>query len=276
MDKRSVAPYRYLIITLVWTWLFWFGAVFTGQHFLEFPAVIFSILGFLGPFGVAAVMVKLGYWDGTLKEFLKDCFDPRRLGLRWFLYIIGLVVVLVGAPVLIISAAFESSIAELINFSPGFILLPAVLAGAFEEPGWRGYAQEALQRKMSVLASSLVIAVFWGLWHWPLFFLCGYHHAALGFGSSAFWFFNLSILAGSVIYGWLYNRAGRVAIAAVLYHTLGNFGRVVFAVDDIGFGIEGIDVVALVDFSVEALLAVIVFLSARQLMLNPRTGLDNK
>jgi hypothetical protein len=65
-SKQQGAPVKYLIITLVWTWLFWFGAVFTGQHFLQFPTVILSILGFLGPFGVALIMVKLGYWEGTV------------------------------------------------------------------------------------------------------------------------------------------------------------------------------------------------------------------
>ncbi len=267
---RDPAPYWYLIITLVWTWLFWFGAVLTGQHFMEFPANILSLLGFLGPFAVAAVMVKLGFWKNSLKEFIKNCFDLRRLSFRWFIYIVSLVVFLVGVPLLIIGALSGKSLAVLINFTPTFILIPGVLAGALEEPGWRGYAQEALQLKISVFSSSLVIGLFWALWHWPLFFLRGYYHATLGFGSSAFWFFNLSILVGSVIYGWLYNRAGRVAAAAVLYHALGNLGRIVFTVEDSGLEIErieGIDVVELIDFSVEALIAVVIILAARKLML---------
>ena len=269
-NNRGAAPYWYLFITLAWTWLFWFWAVLTGQHFLEFPANILSLLGFIGPFAVAAVMVKLGYWDRSLKEFLKNSFDFRRLGLRWFIYITALVGVLVGIPLLIIGILSGKSITELISFTPALFLVPAVLAGALEEPGWRGYAQKALQRKVSVLSSSLIIGLFWALWHWPLFFLRGYYHATLSFGSSAFWFFNLSILVGSIIYGWLYNRTGQVAVAAVFYHALGNLGRVVFAVEDSGLEIEmieGIDVVELIEFSVEALLAVIILLAARNLML---------
>lgn len=281
-NSRSTAPYWYLCITLAWTWLCWFGAVLTGQHFLEFPANILSLLGFLGPLAVAAVMVKLGYWDRSLKEFMKSCFDLRRLGLRWIIFILVLVVVLVGVPLLILGILSGKSLAELINLTPTFLLIPGVLAGALEEPGWRGYAQEALQRRASVLSSSLVIGLFWALWHWPLFFLSGYYHASLGFGSSAFWFFNLSILVGSVIYGWLYNRAGRVAAAAVFYHALGNLGRIVFAVEDSGLEIEGaagIDVVELIDFGVEALLALVIVLTARQLMLKrrsePKVGLES-
>ncbi len=271
---RRVAPFSYLIITLTWTWLFWFGAVLTGQHFLEFPAVIVSIFGFSGPIIVAVVMVKMGYWDDTLQNFLRNCFDPRRLPLRWFFYMLGLVVILVVTPVLIYAVVSGKGIIELINFKPGFIILPGVLAGALEEPGWRGYAQEALQRRMSVLGSSLVIGVFWALWHWPLFFLEGYYHSTLGFGSTAFWFFNCAILPGAVIYAWLYNRAGRVAVVAVFYHAFSNLGRIIFELEDTGIEIGKIDIAELIQFSVEAGLAIIIIFAAWKFM-NQKTSPDS-
>jgi len=274
-NSKRALPFRFLIITLVWTWAFWALAIVTGDHYLEFPPVLFAFLGFLGPLIVAVAMVKMGYWDSSLSNFMQNCFDPRRLNRRWYLYIIGLVIVLVGTPVLILAVFTGHSPAGLINFTPTIVLVPAVLAGALEEPGWRGYAQKALQGRMSVLASSLVIGLFWALWHWPLFFLPGYYHATMGFASSAFWFFNLSILVGSVIYGWIYNRSGRIAFAAVFYHALGNLGRMVLSVDDAGLeieGFEGIDVVELVDFFVEALVAVMIILAARELMLKPLNG----
>ncbi len=264
---RCVAPFQYLFITLIWTWVFWFGAVLTGLHFLEFPTVLLSLAGFAGPLIVAVLMVKTGYWDDTVKNFLRNCFDPRQLSLRWFFYTLGLVLILVVTPVLITAAVSDKTLDELINFTPGFILLPGVLAGALEEPGWRGYAQKALQRRMSALGSGLVIGVFWALWHWPLFFLEGYYHATLGFGSPAFWFFNLSLLPGAVIYAWLYNRAGRVAIVAVLFHAFSNLGRIILEVEDTGIAIMGIDASGLIQFSVEAGLAVIIVLSAWKLMI---------
>jgi len=106
--------------------------------------------------------------------------------------------------------------------TPTAFLLVGMLAGAMEEPGWRGYAHEALQRRMPVLAESLVTGVFWAAWHLPLFLLPGTYQQQLGFGSEAFWLFNLAILAGSPFYAWIYNAAGQVAIAPVLYHGLSN------------------------------------------------------
>jgi len=75
------------------------------------------------------------------------------------------------------------------------IFVTAVL-GAVEEPGWREYAQEGLQRRMSVLAASLVVGVFWALWHVPLFFIPGTYQAGLGVGTSGFWAFHLAIVVG--------------------------------------------------------------------------------
>ncbi len=74
-------------------------------------------------------------------------------------------------------------------------------------------------------------------------------------------------MVGSVLYGWLYNRSGGVAVSVVFYHALGNLGRVVFAVEDSDLAIEGVDVVELIDFGVEALIVVVIILAARDLML---------
>jgi len=45
-----------------------------------------------------------------------------------------------------------------------------------EELGWRGIVLESFQRKWSPLRSTLTLAVIWGIWHLPLFFLNGTTH----------------------------------------------------------------------------------------------------
>jgi membrane protease YdiL (CAAX protease family) len=40
--------------------------------------------------------------------------------------------------------------------------------GGLEEPGWRGFALPWLQKRYSPLLASLILAVIWAFWHWPL------------------------------------------------------------------------------------------------------------
>lgn len=267
MGKNNYKPFYYLLITLIWTWIFWFGAVFTGQSWLQFPNAILTLLGFLGPFLVAVIMVKLGYWDESLKKFLRNNFDVRLLSIRWYFYLIGFILILTGLPLLIGSIVFTQSLNQLAYFSPPttFILI-GIIAGAVEEPGWRGYAQKALQKNMSPLNSSIIIGIFWALWHMPLFLLEGTYQYSVGFATSGFWFFNLSILVGSVFYAWLYNAAGQVGIIAVLYHGLGNAMREILSFANTSFEIE------LIEFGVEAAISLVIVVISWKFMTKKRFG----
>ena len=147
---------------------------------------------------------------------------------------------------------------------PTAFLVVGLLAGAVEEPGWRGYAQEALHRRMSVLGAGLVIGVFWAAWHLPLFLLPGTYQHGLGLGSEPFWLFNLAILVGSPFYAWLVNAAGRSALSAVLYHGLGNVAVELLSVA----GARRLELVA------EAAMALIVVVAAWRAMRTSRPSLD--
>lgn len=220
-----MAPAYYLVGVIVWTWS-WLGlvALFGWQPF-TLPGALLMLVGGLGPLIVATTLVGLGYRDPALDTgafaFLRRSLDPRTLGLRWYGLILLLVLVLALGPLLFDSEARGGSWAA---GPPGFLLI-GLLFGALEEPGWRGYAQEGLQRRLPVLIAALIIALFWAAWHLPLFFIPGTYQYQLGLGSAAFWAFHLALLPGSIIYAWLYNITGRVIFAPLLFHGLGNMAR---------------------------------------------------
>ncbi len=253
LRKNQPAPWLFLFGVLAWTWLFLGLVALTGQPLFSFPFVILALLGGLGPVFVPALLIRAGYWDPQLDQnagaFFKRSFDPRTLPWRWYLVVIGLVLVLAVGPVLLDAEVVRSE--GLIAVGPPLTLLVGLIFGALEEPGWRGYAQEGLQRRMPVLAASLVIGVFWALWHLPLFFIAGTYQAGLGIGTWAFWSFNLALVVGSPVYAWLYNAPGRIIFAPLLYHGLGNVARELVP-----------DVANVAEVGVEAVLALGVILLA--------------
>ncbi len=60
--------------------------------------------------------------------------------------------------------------AEGFSFSTGVVPVLTVLlmAAAFEELGWRGYAFDSLLSRFNYFKSSLIFSILWSLWHLPL------------------------------------------------------------------------------------------------------------
>ena len=106
-----------------------------------------------------------------------------------------------------------------VNFLPnlgvGALLLWIFTFGFGEEIGWRGYALPRLQKDRSALSATLILAVFWALWHLPQFFYLFDTAILVG------WFFGLT--AGAIVFTWLYNSAEGSILMVALWHGAFNF-----------------------------------------------------
>ena len=99
----------------------------------------------------------------------------------------------------------------------GFLLYNIVFFGYGEEVGWRGFALPRLQEKYSALVATLLLSVFWAGWHLPLFaYRPGY--TSMDVAGAAGWFF--SIVAGAVLFTWLFNGSRGSLLACALFHGL--------------------------------------------------------
>lgn len=261
--RGQPAPWLYLLAVIAWTWTFHGLIVLSGQRLFDFPAVLLGLAGALGPSVVAGSLVAAGFWDPALDRnvvgFFRRALDPRVLPWRWYVWILLFVLTLSVVPVLLDPGTLR--VEGLIERGPRFFLIVGLVFGALEEPGWRGYAQEGLQRRMPVLLASLVIGVFWAAWHLPLFLVNGTYQAELGVGTPAFWGFQLAIMVGSPVYAWFYNASDRLTLAPVLYHAFGNVARELVP-----------DVSNPAEVGVEAALALMVTLAAWEWMRRPRPG----
>lgn len=125
-------------------------------------------------------------------------------------------------------ASGQSPLALLADLSLGaivFIFFDGLIRGPLgEELGWRGYLQNELTQRHSLLKASLSVGVIWAIWHLPLWFISGYQGLDL---LLYIVFFAVGLIAFSVIIGFVYNR-GKNMMYPILLHQMLNFsGRLV-------------------------------------------------
>ncbi|MFW5783054.1 MAG: type II CAAX prenyl endopeptidase Rce1 family protein [Spirochaetota bacterium] len=97
-----------------------------------------------------------------------------------------------------------------------------------EELGWRSYLLGELNQRRSLLASLLLVGVVWGLWHVPLWMVSGYEGVGLLLYSVSFF---VSIVAFSVIIGYIHVRGGRNLLYAIALHQMLNFSVQLVEID---------------------------------------------
>jgi membrane protease YdiL (CAAX protease family) len=86
-----------------------------------------------------------------------------------------------------------------------------------EEFGWRGYALPRLVAGLGAQSATLVIAVIWGLWHTPMFFVVH----SLQWQASP-WLFAASIYAWSAIHTTLHLRSRPSIVPNLVFHAFAN------------------------------------------------------
>jgi membrane protease YdiL (CAAX protease family) len=90
------------------------------------------------------------------------------------------------------------------------LLIPGV-GGAWEEPGWRGYAVPRLQSGRSALVASLILAVLIAGWHLPLMVAGQVHYSDI-----------VLIVAAVIVFNWVFNNAKGSVLIIMLMHAANN------------------------------------------------------
>ena len=182
-----------------------------------------------GPMLSAVVVTLFAEGGAGLARLWRRCMAVRS---GPFLWLMGLSPLVLGAAVLITMNILLRKPVALEAFGRVHFLPPlgiealGLWIGTFvigEEVGWRGFALPWLQRSRSAFASSVLLAVFWGLWHLPQFFYLFDPSIAVG------WAFGL--FTGTLLLTWLFNGSkGSVPVVA-LWHGCFNFMTASIAAD---------------------------------------------
>jgi membrane protease YdiL (CAAX protease family) len=105
------------------------------------------------------------------------------------------------------------------------LLIPG-MGGAWEEPGFRGFALGRLEQRFGLSAAPLLLGAFWVLWHLPLFL-----------NGSIRWSDIVVIMAVSVVLAAVYHSGRDSVLIAMLLHATNNavggeFARQLFTGSD--------------------------------------------
>ena len=91
------------------------------------------------------------------------------------------------------------------------VLLVPGFGGAWEEPGWRGYALPRLQSRRSALVAGLILGALIAGWHLPLMVAgqVAYSDVVL-------------IFAGTIVFNWVFNNARGSVLIIMVMHAANN------------------------------------------------------
>lgn len=222
---------QFFIITFIFSWLFWLPGVLAYFGVIDAPVGLLKLLelvGAIGPAVVALILSRRLAGKEGLRALLRSAFDVKA-GWKFWAGASLMLLCLHGASWLVLTLVSSDlptspSGAPPLALIPYAILIFLVGGGLGEEIGWRGYALDRLQTKYSALAASLLLVVFWIVWHLPLFFYGGTNQSLI-----PFWLWLIPVVALGVMMTWIYNNTGTV-FSAALFHTVGNLAYEIFPV----------------------------------------------
>jgi uncharacterized protein len=237
-------PIRFFLITYLISWVSWFIAAYFSYQKMDIHG-LFIIPGLVAPAISATGMILSSKNKNLKKEFVNKLTNFRLIKLSSIpttLLFMPLSIVLS----ILISILFGQSMSQLqlaqeFSFSAGIVsvLLLIILASIFEEIGWRGYGVDSLSSKYNYFTATIIFAVLWAGWHFPLFFVKNFYQHKLVI---AHIFFALNYVVSffplAMIIGWLWRKNGGSILLAILLHFLIDYFQEVFQITQITKCIE--------------------------------------
>lgn len=174
------------------------------------------IVGF-GPFLAAVVVLGITRGKTGVVRLLRR-MGQWRVGPRWYALALLLpaAIALAAAVLNLLLGAQAPPSIELGGWTSLlstflFLLLVPGIGGAWEEPGWRGYALPRLQVGQSALSASLILWAGLVVWHLPLFLVGRIHWSDVVF-----------LIGFVVVFNWIFNSTSGSVLILMLMHAMNN------------------------------------------------------
>jgi uncharacterized protein len=212
-SKRDELGFFFLL-ALGATWLLQLPVVLAQRRILPGAVGYYMLPAAIGGFSPLVAALLAAHRENGRKGIRQLFRSLRPIGVGWPWY---------PGALLLFGAIYVAGVAACQLFgiadSVPWLYLPEmpqhivamVLVPITEEPGWRGYALPRLQVRFGTVRASLILGVLWAAWHTMMFLYPG--PSVFGFAVAV-----LNIVAGSVVFSWLYNRTHGGLGIAMLAH----------------------------------------------------------
>ena len=170
----------------------------------------FAILSVFTPSIVALIMTartkgKRGLHDLFIGQTL------RKIGPGWLLLsVLGMPALATLAVLISLRLDLSDLALRTTQLMPQFAVIALIAIG--EEYGWRGFLLPRLLERYSLLKSSLVSGLIWGVWHYPAYLIGTGVPQEMEFAVFLLW-----VLLGTFFISWIYQRT-RSVLTSILAH----------------------------------------------------------
>jgi uncharacterized protein len=216
----------FFVTSYLISWLIWLPLYLPAFGIRTLPVLPYHhAFGALGPLLAGIIFAVKENGERGFTGMINSMFNPKGK-------LVCLIIAILGPFLIVLIAIFANSFmsSSPVNFGGigvskefpefsffSFFIYNLVSFGMGEETGWRGYALPALQKKFNPFWASLILAIGWALWHWPLFlYRPGY--TEMGLSGIAGWF--MSLVTGSILLTWMYNRSKSILVCAFFHATI--------------------------------------------------------
>ena len=226
----------FYILSALIPWVFWFLAGYIS-HKIDGQDKISTILGLTGlccPLIFAFLLISRN------AELQHDAFS-RFFNFKvnhWRYYLLACLLMPVSIlAAMAVSLLFGYSSSQFVvtghyTFSSGIfpVWFLLIMAPTIEELAWHSYGTDCLRSRMNLMSASLLFAVYWAVWHFPLAGIKGYYHANVMLEG---WVYSLnfviSIIPFVIIMNWLYYKTDRNILVAIVFHITAGYFTEIFA-----------------------------------------------
>jgi uncharacterized protein len=207
----------YFIATFAISWLGAFilvsSKLLSGQAIPKMDGILMFPLMLIGPVAASLALTYLSEKKSGIRNLFSR-IGKWKAPRKWYAIAFSI------PPCLILITLFILRTFVSPVFKPNFFIfgfLFGIPAGFLEEIGWTGFAYKKLRLKYTVLKSSIILGLFWGLWHLPVIDFLGATYPHKQYLLPFFIAFIAILVAMRLIMMWVYSKTESMPLVQFMH-----------------------------------------------------------